>query len=402
MRSSWVRVLASALLLALAGMACNTTAPHQPVALKPARPHRHSLAQAQAVPAPSDEPVTIPPAVPPSSTAALAPPQFVVISFDGGGSVELWRHWRQVASRNHAHFTFFLSGVYLLTPVNRADYHPPRHPAGASDIYYLPSVAGTEPADNLRELLAQISSGYREGNEIATHYDGHFCTGRPGNVNTWSAEDWVQELDQFSSLLMNVSVNNSLEPPVHLPFSPSEVVGSRTPCLEGNLRILYPVLAQRGFRYDASRTAEEGEWPRRIDGLWSFPLASIPLSGHRLRVLSMDYNLYANQSGAHDVSSDREPIIEQQAYETFKGYFERAYHGNRAPVSIGAHFKRWSGSAYVNAITRFADDVCTQAEVRCVSYRELADWLDAQSPAQLATLGVGSRPTSPSGSAAAP
>ena len=34
--------------------------------------------------------------------------------------------------------------------------------------------------------------------------------------------------------------------------------------LEGNLDALYPVLAKRGFRYDASQTAVLGTWPTKI------------------------------------------------------------------------------------------------------------------------------------------
>jgi hypothetical protein len=160
------------------------------------------------------------------------------------------------------------------------------------------------------------------------------------------------------------------------------VVGTRTPCLEGRFDALYPVLAQHGFRYDASQSTREGVWPQRQNGIWSFPLASIELAGTKSRVLSMDYNLYVNQSRARDVVPARAREIEEQAYATFMGYFERAYQTNRAPVSIGAHFARWNSSAYLNALTRFADDVCRRPEVRCVSYRDLANWLDASSAAE--------------------
>jgi hypothetical protein len=41
------------------------------------------------------------------------------------------------------------------------------------------------------------------------------------------------------------------------------------------------------------------------------------------------------------------------------------------------------------------ENVCTKEEVRCVSFRQLADWLDAQDPqtlAKLRGLGVGEAP----------
>jgi len=74
-------------------------------------------------------------------------------------------------------------------------------------------------------MRRQIALGYRDGHEIGTHYNGHFCG--PGGVGTWSGRDWSHELDQFDALLFGHG------PP--LPFRASEIVGGRTPCLEGNL-----------------------------------------------------------------------------------------------------------------------------------------------------------------------
>ena len=307
------------------------------------------------------------------------PPQFVVLSFDGAGSTDLWQHWRDVGTRDHAHFTFFLSGAYLLTPAHAALYQGPRHSPGVSDIGNLPTPAGDDPSTYLRDLLGQMSAGYHEGHEIASHFNGHFCAPRVGSVGVWSSADWASEIDQFSGLLTNVNTDNNLSPAVTVPFGPAQVVGTRTPCLEGRFDALYPVLAEHGFRYDASKSIREGVWPERQNGIWSFPLASVPLAGSTVHVLSMDYNLYVNQSHARDVAPAKVPEIEAQAYATFMGYFERAYGSNRAPVSIAAHFTRWNGSAYLNALTRFADDVCRRPEVRCVSYKQLANWLDARS-----------------------
>ena len=41
-------------------------------------------------------------------------PQYIVVSFDGSGGTQLWPYWRAVARKVHAHFTFFVSGVYLI------------------------------------------------------------------------------------------------------------------------------------------------------------------------------------------------------------------------------------------------------------------------------------------------
>ncbi len=369
--------------LAVLGLACVLLAPSVVVGRdSPAAATESEAATTDAVQTSAVTVTLQPPAVPEAGsigvTPAGRPPQFVVLSFDGAGSVDLWQHWREVAIRDHAHFTFFLSGVYLLTPAHAATYHGPRHAAGVSDIGNLPTPIGDDPAVYLRDLLGQVAAGYREGNEIASHFNGHFCAPRPASVGSWTAADWATEIDQFSALLANVSADNALTPPAALPLGPPQVVGTRTPCLEGRFDTLYPVLAQHGFRYDASQSAREGLWPERKDGIWSFPLASVPLAGRKVHVLSMDYNLYVNQSRARDVVPSKEPEIEAQAYATFMGYFDRAYQSNRAPISIGAHFTRWNDGAYQNALTRFADDVCRRPEVRCVSYRDLADWLDAQ------------------------
>jgi peptidoglycan/xylan/chitin deacetylase (PgdA/CDA1 family) len=286
------------------------------------------------------------------------PPQFVVISFDGAGGSSLWEYWRSVARRAHAHFTFFVSGVYLLDESNRRFYHPPRHEPGESDIGFA------QPNGDLtaRGTLAEIAAGYLEGHEIGTHYNGHFCAPYPGNVGEWNADDWRRELQQFGRLLFSDADA--------LPFGPDEIVGGRTPCLQGDLRILYPVLAKDGFRYDASQIALLGTWPRRELGIWSVPLLELPFPGHTFRVVSMDYNFMANQTGG-----DRE--IERETYAALERAFRTEYYGKRAPLSYANHFETWHSGAYDRALARFLLQKCGLAEVRCVSIRELVDWLDA-------------------------
>ena len=302
----------------------------------------------------------------------LRPPQYVVVSFDGSGGERMWTYWRSVAHRADAHFTFFVSGVYLLDWAHRMRYHPPRHTAGTSAIgFALPTgdltVAGT---------LRGIAAGYRDGDEIGTHFNGHFCG--PGGVGDWTAADWRNELEQFYGLLFHAGAK--------LPFGRSEIVGDRTPCLEGNLSALYPVLKQLGFRYDASRLAPLGQWPQRDLGIWSIPLAEIPFIGHTFPVVSMDYNFFANQVSLAPAR------IELQTYRTLWNAFRASYLGNRAPLSIGQHFETWESWAYDHALTRFLLDVCRRPEVHCVSFRELADFLDSVPPARLRRYRTGRFP----------
>jgi hypothetical protein len=283
------------------------------------------------------------------------PPQFVVVSFDGSGGARLWSYWRGVARRAHAHLSFFVSGVYLLDWAHHDRYVPPAEARGSSAIGFAPDAAW------IGAMRRQIALGYREGNEIGTHYNGHFCG--PGGVGRWTAADWSAELDEFDRLLFSSNAQ--------LPFGPSEIVGGRTPCLEGNLDALYPVLRRHGFRYDASRVAPLGTWPSKRLGIWSVPLLELPFIGHTFPVVSMDYNLMANQV-------DETPArIESETYRTFWNAFVASYRGNRAPLSLGIHFETWESWAYDHALTRFLLRACRLPQVRCASYRELVDWLDA-------------------------
>src|SRR5438132_2683764 len=219
---------------------------------------------------------------------AARSPQFVVVSFDGSGGIRLWPYWRAVARRAHAHFTFFVSGVYLLPEGQRRQYRPPRHSRGVSDIWFARPDLGLSAPQVVRRTLAEIGGAFREGHEIGTHFNGHFCEPYPGNVDEWTAVDWSRELDQFDRLFFHI--------PAALPFGPREIVGERTPCLQGRLPVLYRVLTRRGFRYDASALALLGSWPQRRLGIWSVPLLEIPFPAHSFRVGSMGYHPFANQT----------------------------------------------------------------------------------------------------------
>ncbi|OAP26382.1 MULTISPECIES: hypothetical protein [Amycolatopsis] len=121
----------------------------------------------------------LPSAAPPSRDAAwmhrLAPgekpPQFVLFSFDGAGSHEHWRRVLPLAKSVHAHFSGFLSGIYLLPDSQRDRYAGPGHRPGKASIGF----GGSE--DDVRTLVADLNTAVDQGEEIGTHYNGHFCTG---------------------------------------------------------------------------------------------------------------------------------------------------------------------------------------------------------------------------------
>ena len=306
--------------------------------------------------------------------APIRPPQFVVVGFDGSGGARMWDYWLGIAQRAHAHFTFFLSGVYLIDWAHRMRYHPPEHSAGSSSIGFAETTGDLTIAHTISGVIA----GYRQGEEIATHYNGHFCSPDPGSVGHWTAADWRSELRQFDGFLFGTGTK--------LPFGPNEIVGSRSPCLEGKPRVLYPVLASQGFRYDAGQQVTTRTWPKRELGLWSFPLPELPFYGHTFKVVSMDYNFYANQV---DESPAR---AENEMFRTLWNAFRASYKGKRAPLTIGEHFESWKSWVYDKALARFLLKACALPEVRCDSYQQLANFLDSLPAARLRSYETGRFP----------
>ena len=118
------------------------------------------------------------------------PPQFVVFSWDGAGedSQKLFSHFRKVSKANNATMTYFLSGVYMLPEGKRDLYRPPQHSAGSSEI-------GFNDQQGIDDTVKQLRLAWLEGNEIGTHFNGHFC-GKDGGVGQWSVADWKSEIAQ--------------------------------------------------------------------------------------------------------------------------------------------------------------------------------------------------------------
>jgi hypothetical protein len=344
------------------------------------RPGRPSLLPTVVAPAPTPPPTLTEPVK--TASTDRKPPQYVLVSFDGAADNDLLAHWRDLGRRTGARFTFFLSGAYLLLRAHAAIYRPPRHGVGASDIGFFPVPAGRDPLQELAAFVGQLGTAFIEGHEIGTHYNGHFCGPSGRAVGAWSAEDWRSEVEQFRQLVADVAANNGLGN-VDFPFGPDDIVGGRTPCLEGDFDVLYPVLAAAGFRYDASGNGPLGAWPVPRHGLWAVPLHAIPLAGTHRRVLAMDYNLYFNQTGARPARPEQVPAIRAQALQTYRDYFALSYNGARAPMSLGHHFTRWNGSAYVDALTTFIEEIASVPDVRFVTYSTLCDRLDNPAPSRV-------------------
>ncbi|MFG2723321.1 hypothetical protein ACGFW5_34235 [Streptomyces sp. NPDC048416] len=322
------------------------------------------------------------------------PPQFVIFSWDGAGEVGngLFPRFLQLAKDHGAGMTFFLSGLYLLPEAKKRLYQPPNNAVGASDIGYLAD-------DHIKATLKYVRQAWTEGHEIGTHFNGHFCTGR-GTVERWTPAQWQSEIDQAIDFVTKWKTNTGWTDEDPLPFDyKRELTGGRTPCLLGQDNLL-PTAQKLGWRYDASSPGGTQVWPVKRHGLWDLPLQQIPFPGHSFQVLSMDYNILANQSkNSTKAPPANYPGWRKQATEAYLAGFKRAYDTNRAPFYIGNHFEQWNGGIYMDAVEEAFKGIVAQRDakkdVRLVSFKQYVDWLDVQDPkvlGKLRTLGVGQAP----------
>jgi hypothetical protein len=315
------------------------------------------------------------------------PPQFVVFSWDGAGEdgKKLFSRFRKAGKRYGAAQSFFLSGVYALPEDESSRYRPPGHRTGASDIGYLKD-------GNIRATLKEIRKAWLDGNEIGTHFNGHFCG--PGGVGSWSADQWKSEIRQAKWFVKNWKTTTGWKGEDPLPFDyDRELIGGRTPCLQGQENLLKAAKSM-GFRYDSSGNGRQ-VWPGKKSGLWDLPLQEVPMPGRKFETLSMDYNFLANQSGTVHGPASKHAAYGKQMRDGLMQGFERAYKGNRAPMIVGNHFEDWNGGVYMDAVEDVMKSVCQKREVRCVSFKQLVEWLDEQDPKvleRLRSLPVGEKP----------
>ncbi|MFE7429120.1 hypothetical protein [Streptomyces sp. NPDC057545] len=318
------------------------------------------------------------------------PPQFVIFSWDGAGEVGngLFPRFLELAKKHDAAMTFFLSGLYLLPESKKSKYRPPNNAVGASDIGYLTD-------DHIKETMKYVRQAWFDGHEIGTHFNGHFCAGS-GSVANWTPAQWQSEIDQAISFVTQWRTNTGWTDLDPLPFDyRKELVGARTPCLLGQDNLL-PTAKKMGWRYDASSPGGTQVWPQKRQGIWDLPLQAMPFPGHSFEVLSMDYNILANQSqNSTKGMPSRYPGWRKQATGSYLAGFDRAYTTNRAPFYIGNHFEEWNGGIYMDAVEETIKKIADKPDVRLVSFKQFVDWLDVQTPAvldKLRTLGVGQAP----------
>ncbi len=338
------------------------------------------------------------PVQPDKATSTIAeperPPQFVVLAFDGSRSLPMWNATRQFAKELEVKgvslkFTYFINSVYLLTEAHRMLYQPPAPEAdGSSKIGFASSEK------ELMDRIAHINGALEEGHEIGSHLNGHF------DGSKWKEDDWRKEFTSFYQLVFHAQQNNEIKDRVWqinpLKLVPKDIAGFRAPNL-ATTSGLWPVLNAFGYRYDTSRVAKPDVWPKKTEqGIWEFPVAGIFDATRNRTILAMDYNFYVAQSGAKDITTRDTKLWEaffNEMLNAYTEYFQKNYQGNRAPIFIGHHFSEWNGGVYWDAMKRFAENVCGLPEVKCVTYSELADYLDTHPNAESIAQGYASSTT---------
>jgi hypothetical protein len=309
------------------------------------------------------------------------PPQFVVLSFDGVGWDQKWAFWHNIAKKVPLRFTGFLSGLYLIDEAHKDTYKGPGHLRGHSSL----GTFNTQ-AEVLQEIN-DLNYAWSVGDEIGTHFLGHFCSDNPPGGNDWSTADWNNELDQFFGIVRHYKTDDQLPSAPTLKVPVDAIRGERTPCLEGHPEALYPALRAHNFSYDSSFTRRGLYWPVKQDGIWEMGMPEFPLAGTNHFQITMDYNFwYTQEQVSQTVSPAKSAQDAKQVTQTYTNMYNAAFQGNRAPLILGNHFEAWNNNAYTKALAAFALKTCGKPDTYCVPFRDVVRWMEMQSPATLAHL----------------
>jgi peptidoglycan/xylan/chitin deacetylase (PgdA/CDA1 family) len=299
------------------------------------------------------------------------PKQLVMISFDGAHDNALWTKSREIASRNGAHFTYFLSCTFLMNHAQAKAYQAPGQKAGKSNVGFAKSD------DDVRARIANIWGAHMEGHDISSHACGHF------DGKAWSEADWTKEFMNARIALRDAWKNvgeADKEPQGWEDFATHDMKGFRAPYLSTS-KGLVPAEKAFGFQYDASLVTKGPALPQVADGVYRFGLPLIPEGPEHRPVIGMDYNLYVRHSKGVEDKADSK-IFEDRAFAAFEDAFDKQYAGDRIPVQFGFHFVEMNDGAYWRALDRFVSDVCHRQNVACVSYSEAIPLIAARKGGQ--------------------
>lgn len=287
------------------------------------------------------------------------PAQWIVLNFDatpgGAGAPEdegFARLARTVRGLDNGQggITLFLNAQFYMLPHG---WRPPRgSPWEGQPLSYTrfldpstddPRVISYARDPDMIEARIRNTRAMLSGPiELASHGTRH------ANGRGWSEARWTEEFDEYERYLREVV---GIPPPV----------GFRAPFLAWN-EAMHRAEARRGMRYDASPATDSSRcWPRRRPGtsLWVFGVPTIMVPSLGRTILSFDD------------SFRQRALDDDQVYEVYRQEFDRRYADGRAPMFIGSH------GSYARSALRLARAVCRRADVRCSSYRELVEYLDA-------------------------
>lgn len=326
--------------------------------------------------------------------AVERPPQYVLLAFDGSFANDFWDESvafaetvpttvPTIGDKKLMRFTYFVNPPYYVARERRSVYTTPGiNKPGVSCIGW------GNPIETIGPRVDRTNYAFQRGHEIGSHANSHCDASGKDKDNPmfgrmWTEADWNSEFEQFNRMFFNVYSINGIKPTTRSPngfvFKPSDIVGFRAPLLE-HTPGLWPTLKKFGFRYDTSKSSSPTYWPQRNDfGTWNFPLGMIKIAGSTRKTLSMDYNWLCFHSACatkKDLTEAERQQFKKQMVDSYMYYFKINYHGGRAPVHIGHHFSKWNKGAYWDAMKEFAQNVCSRPEVRCVTYKAYADWLD--------------------------
>lgn len=289
--------------------------------------------------------------------------QFVLLGFDAAPGSERplentgFHYVYEALNRHRApgrppnSFTLFIStGLFQLAPGRgQSDAERPFEgilPRNQPVIGYARSLAALEArAANVREIAAL-------GVEIGSHAVRH-SHGLRFDEATWRTE--LQDHERISDLL---------------GFPRPR--GFRAPFLEYN-EAMYAALAAHGTRYDASRPGTR-TWPtRHASGIWLFNIPNVTVAGRR--ALFFDDNMrelllplaHANGKSGRDA----ERYIDDLYFQAGLAEFQERYRGGRAPFLISGH------GNFRGGILRLMRSVCGLPDVRCATFTEAVEYLDA-------------------------
>lgn len=307
----------------------------------------------------------------PAARSEDKPKQIVLISFDGAHDNALWTKSREIATRNGAHFTYFLSCTFLMNHDQAKAYQGPGQKPGKSNVGFAKSD------DEIRTRIANIWGAHQEGADISSHACGHF------DGKKWTEADWKQEFMSARVALRDAWKNAGAateEPDGWEEFATHDVKGFRAPYLSTSDGLV-PAEKAIGFEYDASLVTRGPQLPQNVGGLARFGLPLIPEGPDHHLVIGMDYNFYVHHSkGVEDAQDSKS--FEDRTFDAFEAAFDKEYDGDRIPLQLGFHFVEMNAGAYWHALDRFVSDVCHRPEVACVSYSQALPMIAARGKPQ--------------------